>query len=122
MSGDDQTGPGGSGTDAVEHLMRPAGIINDDSLDGNRPDSRREAALQCGSSLTYPRCGGSTFRMRRARLLAPGPKPNRTDINEPKGIEQRSGMCDSRAFAAETRQSSLDGRMHGVPWIDCASA
>jgi len=102
--------------------MRPAGIIKDDSLDGNCPDSRREAALQRGSSLTHPRCGGSAFRTRRARLFALEPKSNRTDINEPKGIEQRSGMCDSRAFAAETRQSSLDGRMHGVPWIDCASA
>jgi len=102
--------------------MRPAGIIKNDSLDGNRPDSRGEAALQRGSSLTHPPRGGSAFRMRRARRFALEPKSNRTDINEPKGIEQRSGVFDSRAFAPETRQSSLDGRMHGFPWIDCANA
>ena len=122
MSGDDQRVPGGSGTDAVEHLMRPAGIIKDDSLDGNRPDSRGEAALQSVSSLTHPPCGGSAFRMRRARLFALEPKSKRTGINEPEGIEQRSGVFDSRAFAPKTRQSSLDGRMHGFPWIDCTDA
>ena len=119
MSGDDQRVPGGSGTDAVEHLMRPTGIIKDQSPDG-RLGSRGEGALQCGASLTFPAHGGSAFRMRHACLLALMLKPRRTGGKGPAGIEQGSGLFDLRVFVPGTRQSSLHGPMYRVPWIDCA--
>jgi hypothetical protein len=39
---------------------------------------------------------------------------------KPAGVEKCSGVFDARASAAGMRQSSLHGRIHGIPRIECA--